>query len=142
MAQHRGIVVVAWLLVLASSGPRAQAQPNTAGVCFREGERIFGQRPWEPSPATPGPLKRLGEQNETPILPPGAMLTSGWSGELLIDPHGDVVQVWTIGRSQVVPSDISYDALAEMAIRAWKFEPMVVQGQAVPVCMTLAIFIN
>jgi hypothetical protein len=70
------------------------------------------------------------------------MLTSGWSGELLIDKTGRVVRVWPTGRTTTSPPGAPVDALMAKAMLTWRYQPALAFGRAVPACLGLVIFIN
>ena len=75
---------------------------------------------------------RLGQ----PVYPPEAQ-TAGIQGvviaEVVIDPAGDVVD------AKVVRSIPLLDAAALAAVRDWHFTPTLVNGQPVPVRMTVTV---
>jgi outer membrane biosynthesis protein TonB len=80
-----------------------------------------------------------------PAFPKGhATLTS--SGplvtEVLIDPSGKVARVWLVqsGPGRRWSRAIEH-AVAE-AIRQWRYSPMVVDGKAVSVCMTVSTIVD
>ena len=106
---------------------------------MREAERLVG----EPAVSADGSLTPApGHDNDTAPLPRGTMLTSGWSGELLIGKTGRVVQVWPTGRSSTRPAGVPVDSLMVEAMLAWRYEPVLANGRAVPACLGLIIMIN
>lgn len=112
--------------------------PAEPGVCVREAESVVG----EPAIVANGPENAPGHYNESARLPPNATLTSGWSGELLIDKTGRVVRVWPTGRSSTHPAGIPIDALMVEAMLTWRYQPVLALERAVPACLGIVIFIN
>jgi hypothetical protein len=61
---------------------------------------------------------------------------------IVIGPSGDVTDVRQVKRGRSVEPSKIIAAGWLRAIREWKFEPTVVGGQQVPVCMTVAVTID
>jgi len=62
--------------------------------------------------------------------------------DITIGPSGDVTDVRQIRRGRSAgPSKVIADAWLR-AIREWKFEPTVVGGERVPVCMAVTVTID
>jgi hypothetical protein len=137
-----GVVLAALACGAPASPPRQEEHRAVAvgetGVCLREAERLVG----EPAITANRPKTAQGHHNETARLPPNGMLTSGWSGELLIDKTGRVVQVWPTSRTSTHPPGIPFDELMVEAMLEWRYEPVLAYGRPVPACVGLMIFIN
>lgn len=112
--------------------------PAEPGICLRDGATLVGEPPIEAH----NPVGAPGHQNDPARLPANVMLTSGWSGELLIDKTGRVVRVWPTGRSTTRPPGVPVDALMAQAMLTWRYQPVLAFGRAVPACLGLVIFIN
>ena len=128
-----------------AAAPESQANPeqetvvlSEPGVCAREAESVVE----EPAVVAENPVNAPGHFNETVRLPPNTILTSGWSGELLIDRTGRVVRVWPTGQSSTSPAGFPIDTLMVKAMLAWRYQPVLSSGRAVPACLGLVIFIN
>jgi outer membrane biosynthesis protein TonB len=80
-----------------------------------------------------------------PSLPAGTVISDGrniWIAEALIDLRGNVARVWLNRRIAFSPPFPLFDEAIVAAIRQWKFEPTIVDGQAVAVCMSVASFVH
>lgn len=77
-----------------------------------------------------------------PPWPPGATVRGIWIGEALIDAQGRVVQVWPIREVEITPPLPAFNRAIVNAIRQWEFEPLLVDGMKMPVCMTVTVNIN
>jgi hypothetical protein len=77
-----------------------------------------------------------------PELPPGTVGSGMWLGEVLINNTGKVAHVWPIREVRFVPPFHAFNDAITDAVRQWEFEPLVVQGKAMPVCMTVTVNIN
>ena len=69
-------------------------------------------------------------------------LSSIWIGEALVDSSGTVREVWTIRPLSFNPAWPEFEAAIPAAIRKWSYEPAVVDGTAVPVCVTVSVRIR
>lgn len=65
-----------------------------------------------------------------------------WLGEMLINNSGKIARVWTLREVRFVPPFPAFTNAITDAIQQWEFEPLLVQGKAMPVCMTVAINID
>jgi hypothetical protein len=74
---------------------------------------------------------------------PGATKASGvWVGEALVDTAGKIRQVWTLRSFHFEPAWPEFDDAITAGIRKWTYEPAVVDGAAVPVCITVSVNID
>jgi len=61
---------------------------------------------------------------------------------VLIDTYGRVAKVWTIRREPVTPALRAFDSAIVDAVFRWEVEPVVLNGKATPVCVSLVRFVN
>jgi TonB family protein len=69
-------------------------------------------------------------------------MSGAWVGEVLIDESGKVERVWTIREVKWKPPFPAFNQANVDAIRQWRFEPLIVEGKAVPFCMTVSATID
>jgi hypothetical protein len=87
------VALVLGVLVIRAN---AIAGENTAaGVCMKEGHKIVGERAISIDRRAPMPRKVRHVATKYPDWPPDIVGSGGWSGDLLLDKQGRVVQVWT-----------------------------------------------
>jgi hypothetical protein len=65
-----------------------------------------------------------------------------WIGELLLDTHGKVARVWTVREVEFTPSFPAFNQAIVDALKKWEFTPVVVKGDAIPLCTTVTVSIN
>lgn len=65
-----------------------------------------------------------------------------WVGELLVDRQGLVKEVWATREMTFIPPFPTFNLALVHAFRQWKFEPVVIQGERVPICMTVTSIID
>jgi hypothetical protein len=136
-----GVVLAELACVAPASRPTTEHKavvPAEPGVCAREAQSVVG----EPAIEANTPVNAPGHDNAIVRLPPNTMLTSGWSGELLIDKTGRVVRVWPTARSSTRPAGVPIDTLMVEAMLTWRYQPVLAFERAVPACLGLVIFIN
>lgn len=68
--------------------------------------------------------------------------TGVWMAEVLIDAHGKIREVWVLREPTVSPPWPEFNRAFELAARQWQYEPLIVQGEPVPVCMTVTTTID
>jgi outer membrane biosynthesis protein TonB len=123
-----------------SAAPSARG--DRAGVCEREAVQLVGQKPVRVGPSVTAPKKRRGAAPKYPDLPPGTVGSGMWLGEALINRSGTIARVWPLREVQFTPPFPAFNDAITDAIRQWEFEPLIVQGKAVPVCTTITVNIN
>lgn len=137
------LAVVAIVLEGHSAAPEALPSPQIRfGVCQREVEKLVGERPVHVAGKIRPPKKLHDVHPKYPKLPPGATGAGMWAGEALIDTKGNVARVWSIRKVEITPPFPAFNKAIVDAIRQWHFEPVRVDGKAVPVCMTVTVNIN
>jgi hypothetical protein len=65
-----------------------------------------------------------------------------WIGEILVDTHGKVGRVWTVREVEFTPSFPAFNQAIVDALKKWEFTPVVVKGDAIPLCTTVTVSIN
>jgi hypothetical protein len=112
------------------------------GVCDREAEKLLDQKPVRIRGSVRAPKTIRDVRPKYPELPPGTTGSGMWMGEALINNSGKVVRVWPIREVEFKPPFPSFNSAITDAIRQWVFEPLILQGKAAPVCMTVTVNIN
>jgi hypothetical protein len=124
-------------LIVAST-----AEAGPARACVDQSEALVGQRARLVDKGFAAPRRLTSEPFDFPTRP-GATKASGiWVGEALVDTAGKVRQVWTIRGFHFQPAWPEFDEAITAGIRSWTYEPAVVDGAAVPVCVTVSVNID
>ena len=113
-----------------------------SGVCEREAEKLLGQKAVRIGRSVRAPKKVRDVPPKYPELPPGTQASGVWVGEMLINSSGKIARVWTLREIRFVPPFPAFNEAIAQAILQWEFEPLLVQGKALPVCMTVTMNIN
>lgn len=125
--------------IQSTSGPK----PPSPGVCEREWRPFVGEKPQRPDTRTSRPKKVHNVVPDYPKLPEGTSVRAGaWVGEVLIDANGTVAHVWPTREVRFSPRFPAFNQAIVDAVRQWRFEPLRVANNAVPVCMSVSISIN
>jgi hypothetical protein len=112
------------------------------GVCDREAEKLLGQKPVRVGGSVPAPKKLRDVRPKYPELPSGTLGSGMWLGEALIDSSGKVARVWPLREVRLVPPLPAFTDAIMDAVRQWEFEPVLVKGKAVSVCIVVTVHIN
>jgi hypothetical protein len=123
----------------------SDSRENTAagsGVCEREAEKLVDQKVVRIGRSVRAPKKLRDVPPRYPELPPGTQASGVWLGEVLINNSGKIARVWTLREVRFVPPFPAFNNAITDAIQQWEFEPLLVQGEAMPVCMTVTINID
>ena len=118
------------------------AELERPGVCSREGMKLVGMAPIQIDKRRHEPKKIRSATPKYPELPRGTRGSGGWTGEFLLDREGSVAQVWTLREVSFRPAFPPFNQAIVDAITQWKFEPLIVQGQPVPVCTAVTVSID
>jgi outer membrane biosynthesis protein TonB len=124
-----------------SSDSREKGAPRS-GVCEREAEKLVGQKAVRIGRSMRAPKKLRDVPPKYPELPPGTQASGVWLGEILINDSGNIARVRPLREIRFVPPFPAFNNAITDAIRQWEFEPLHVQGKAMPVCMTVTVNIN
>jgi hypothetical protein len=109
---------------------------------MQEGSKFVGATPVRIEKSVRQPKKTRHATPKYPDLPPGTVGSGIWMGEVLTDTRGKVAEVWTIRDADLRPPFPAFSQAIVDAIRGWEFEPLIVDGQAVPACATVTMMIN
>jgi hypothetical protein len=90
------------------------------------------------------PPKKLKVDNdwELPELPPGTMASGIYIGEILISPDGSVADTWAAREIKLDPPFPEFNEAIRSTIKKWKYEPVVVDGEKMPVCMSVTLNVD
>jgi outer membrane biosynthesis protein TonB len=134
------LVCLVWLngVALADSAASRGASERP-GVCERQAVQLVGQRAVRVGKGIKAPRKVRDVRPDYPSWPPETTGRGVWMGEALIDTQGRVSHVWTIREAEITPELPAFNRAIVDAIRQWQFEPLVVNGVTVPVCMTVVV---
>lgn len=128
------------LLALSMS---AVAQAGPPRLCVEESEKLVGRRATVVDATFRAPRKLRDVPLEFPTRPGSSKAASSiWLGDALVDQGGKVRAVWTLRPLRFDPPWPEFDDAIAAGIRQWTYEPAVVEGQAVPVCVTVSVSIN
>jgi hypothetical protein len=126
------------MLTLASA-----AQAGPARQCADESEKIVGQRASLVDQHFPAPRKLRDVPIEFPTRPGATKAGSSiWLGDALVDQDGKVRAVWTLRPLRFEPAWPEFDDAIAAGIRQWTYEPAVVDGKPVPVCVTVSVSLH
>ena len=132
---RRAPLELSLLLGLASA-----AQAGPARQCVDQSEALVGQRAWLVDKDFPAPRKLRSVQPDYPTRPGSSkMVSSIWVGEALVDQDGKVRDVWTIRPLRFEPAWPEFEDALRASIRQTVYEPSVIDGKAVPVCVTISV---
>jgi len=132
---RRAPLSLSLLLGLASVAPAGPVRQ-----CVEQSETLVGQR----AGVAAQPLKKVRDALPDYPTRPGSSkaLSSIWIGEALVDKTGTVRDVWTIRPLSFDPVWPEFEAAIPAAIRKWSYEPALVDGAPVPVCVTISVRIE
>jgi hypothetical protein len=90
------------------------------------------------------PPKKLKVDNawEFPELPPGTTASGIWNGEILIGPDGSVADTWAAREIHLDPPFPEFNEAIRSTISKWKYEPVVIDGKKMPVCMSVTVNVD
>jgi hypothetical protein len=114
--------------------------------CERQAETLRKSAPpshgWRFGATIKAPQKLRGVSPAYPAIPPGTTGGGVWIGEILIDAHGRVANVWTIRDVKLKPPLPSLNRAITHAVRKWEFLPAEWNSVPVAVCETIAVNVN
>ncbi len=128
--------LMAGMPVSALATPRAKP-----GVCHREASAL-GRRPATIGGKIRAPTQTRRAAPKYPPFPPGTTGRGIWIGEALVDSTGKVVRVWTIHEVEITPPLPAFNKAIVDAIRQWEFEPLRINKEPRPFCVTVTTNIN
>jgi outer membrane biosynthesis protein TonB len=135
----RAVTTILGTTLLALSAA-SSAAAGPARACVEQSEKLVGQR----AGVAAQPLKKVRDAEPDYPARQGSSkaLSSIWIGEALVDTSGTVREVWTIRPLRFEPAWPEFEAAIPAAIRKWSYEPALIDGTAVPVCVTVSVRIR
>jgi hypothetical protein len=134
------------LLFLSASGPRLGAGDDTpstpavtVGVCETLSKELFGRPATRPTGKVKPPKKVHDVSPKYPELPGGTVGSGNWVGEAVIGPDGRVRGVSVLRDLKFRPPFPAFSKAIQDAILQWRYTPTLVDGNPVPVCMTISV---
>jgi hypothetical protein len=134
---RRAALAVPLVLTLAAA---VEAGPTRQ--CVDRSEALVGQRARLVDKDFAAPRRLAGDPFDYPVRAGTTKAAGVWVGEALVDTAGKVRQVWTIRGFRFEPAWPEFDDAIAAGIRSWVYEPAVVDGAAVPVCVTVSVNID
>jgi hypothetical protein len=132
---RRAALVLPLVLTVASA---AGAGPSRQ--CVEQSEALVGQRARLVDKDFPAPRKLRSVEPDYPTRPGTSKVVSSiWIGEALVDSEGKVRDVWTIRPLRFEPPWPEFEGAVVASIRQTVYEPAVLDGKAVPVCVTISV---
>ena len=137
-------------LVLSSMATNSSFQPKVwqeraergKEACEAKAKELYEEPPRWVGDEFPMPEKTANALAKFPESDDHVMIDGIWIGFFLISPEGAVVGVWPIREPSFKPPWPEFHKAIPNAIRKWKYEPSVVDGEAVSVCTTVTISIH
>jgi hypothetical protein len=77
-----------------------------------------------------------------PDIPSGTVGSGIWVGEALIAPDGVVRKVWVLRDLKFMPLFPQFSKAIADSILKWRYAPTTIDGEQVPVCMTVTVDIH
>jgi hypothetical protein len=122
------------LAVAAEAGPTRQ--------CVDQSEALVGERARLLDKERP-PRKLRSVPPDYPTRQGSSKaLSSIWLGEALVAPDGHVRDVWTIRPLRFEPVWPEFEEAILASIRQSVYEPVVIDGKAVPICITISVLLH
>lgn len=117
--------------------PLALASP---GVCQREGATLAGRSPVLVGKGVQAPVKiRDAKPDYSSARATARVKSSIWIGEVLVDDQGVISHVWSLQEIQLEPAFPAFNGAIVDAISQWRFQPAMLGGKAIPICMTVTV---
>jgi outer membrane biosynthesis protein TonB len=135
------------LTVQASGSVKAESRqaipsPSPFTRCEAEARQAFGEQA-RSTPKDIATLKRTsGRLPDYPALPAGTRGSGAAVHELLIRPDGHVQRVWTVREASLQPPFPPFGKAITDALQQWRYEPLIIDGRAVPVCLIITTTIH
>jgi len=135
---RRAALAVMLILTVAAA---VEAGPTRQ--CVEQSEALVGQRAMLVDKDALVPRKLRSVPPDYPIRQGSSkMLSSIWFGEALVAQDGKVRDVWTIRPLRFEPAWPEFEEAIRASIRQTVYEPVVVDGKATPVCVTISVFVH
>lgn len=144
----RGRLTLALVLIALSSrstGANHEGSPPSPppfARCEAESRSSFGELPISSPEQLKGMKRTKGRLPKYPDLPKGTRGRGTSIHELLIRPDGKVQRVWSLREPLFEPPFPAFGRAIADALGEWEYEPLVVDGRAVPACITVTTTIH
>jgi hypothetical protein len=142
------IVACLAALVLFNERPVSPGQGTTASsrakveTCEDTSRQLFGELPIRPT----GPIKPPKQTHKVkpayPEVPAGTVGSGMWIADVIIAPDGRVRKLSVLHDLTFRPPFPEFSKAISDAVLQWRYTPTVVDGRAVPVCMTISVDIH
>ena len=138
------LLVLAALSVEAAGGDShpAAPSPSALGRCEAGSRSAFGELPRSSPEQLKGIKRTKGRLPKYPDIPKGTRGSGTSVHELLIRSDGKVRRVWSIREPLFEPPFPAFEQAIVAALQEWEYEPLVVEGRAVPVCLVITTTIH
>jgi TonB family protein len=121
---------------------RASPSSSPLSRCEAEARQTFDEQAWTTPIQLSGLKRASGRLPDYPDLPAGTRGSGTAIHELLIRPDGRVQRVWTIREPSLRPPFPAFGQAITDALQQWRYEPLIVEGRAVPVCLIFTTTIH
>lgn len=122
--------------------PSPAPSPSPFARCAAASRNVFGELPRSLPEQLLGIKRRKGRLPKYPDLPKGTRGRGMSIHELLIRPDGKVQRVWSVREPSFEPPFPAFGQAIVDALQEWEYEPLLVDGRAVPVCLTVTTAIH
>ena len=102
-------------------------------------KELLGTLPSRPPGKVKPPRKVKNVKPRYPEVPSGTVGSGNWLGEAVIGPDGRVRGVSVLHDVEFTPPFPAFSMAISDAIQQWRYTPTVVDGKAVPVCLTISV---
>ena len=127
---------------LPAGAERAGVGGAGEDTCAAASCQRFGRRPAELGKSVKPPTRIRYVAFGYPPIPTGTIGRGTWVGEALICPHGHVHKVVVVRDLEFTPPFPAYSKAIADSILEWRYAPTLVDGEPVPVCVTISVNIN
>jgi hypothetical protein len=111
--------------------------------CSEESKKRFGVEAVRIGGDIEPPDRILDGAVSFPELPRGTTVSPGvLIGEILFAPDGAVADTWAVREFQLNPPFPAFNQAIHTTLRKWKYEPVIVEGERMPFCMTVTVSVN
>ena len=112
------------------------------GVCDRQAEKLVGDKPVRQSASMRPPRRIRGGPAKLPTRDTPTTGAGVWVAEALIDRNGKIRELWVLREPTLTPPWPEFNRAIERSVRQWEYEPPIVNGARVSVCMTVTMTID
>ena len=141
--QTAGLFLAATLIGVATlpSEPMLSPTPVPMERCSKALRELYGEPASEPATGGKAPKSLRSPRPKYPERKAGTC-SAGAVHEVLIDPGGNVRQVWVVREPTCTPAWPELGDAILGAVRLWKYEPATLNGRPVPFCVIITTNIH